>query len=133
MPAVALCKMRGSPRIGAPGISGGVGAVINPGIRRTVGWLNSLGFETTDSGDGKTHDYACDRDYPYVVIRLSSFMSAMKRTFDLMYALEEKGISIHPVGEGVSIQVTWDPSDDITLIDLAELDDSILFKGEKRA
>lgn len=36
---------------------------LNPGIARTVQWLNSQGFMTTDSGDGATHDHECDRDH----------------------------------------------------------------------
>ena len=45
---------------------------LNPGIAETVTWLNSLGYETTDSGDGGTHSYGCDRDGPYVVIRVAA-------------------------------------------------------------
>ena len=41
---------------------------INPGIRRTVEWLNAHGFRTTDSGDGVTHMAECDRGYAYVSI-----------------------------------------------------------------
>jgi len=34
---------------------------LNPGIRRLVVWLRANGFDTCDSGDGQTHDHACDR------------------------------------------------------------------------
>ena len=43
---------------------------INPGILKTVHRLRAYGYETIDSGDGQAHDFECDRDYPYVVIRL---------------------------------------------------------------
>ena len=45
---------------------------LNPGIAETVTWLNSLGYETTDSGDGQTHGYGCDREGPYVVIKVAA-------------------------------------------------------------
>ncbi len=43
---------------------------LNPGIRRAVEALVSLGFRTIDSGDGATHDHECDREWPYIVIRV---------------------------------------------------------------
>lgn len=39
---------------------------INPGILKTVQWLQSHGFKTCDSGDGETHDHECDLPIPYV-------------------------------------------------------------------
>ena len=44
---------------------------LNPGIRATCELLNRHGFRTCDSGDGETHDFPCDREYPYVVIQLA--------------------------------------------------------------
>jgi hypothetical protein len=41
---------------------------INPGIRDLVSELNSHGWRTTDSGDGHTHRFECDRPNPYVCI-----------------------------------------------------------------
>lgn len=41
---------------------------INPGISGLVAKLNAAGWKTTDSGDGITKNFACDRGYPYVVI-----------------------------------------------------------------
>jgi hypothetical protein len=35
---------------------------LNPGIAKTVALLNWMGYRTTDSGDGETHDHECDRD-----------------------------------------------------------------------
>lgn len=44
---------------------------LNPGIRETVAFLRQKGFNTTDSGDGVTHDFGCDRDYAYVCMTVS--------------------------------------------------------------
>lgn len=44
-------------------------AQLDPGIRRTVLWLRSLGCHTTDSGDGKTKPPGVGiLDFPHVVI-----------------------------------------------------------------
>ena len=43
---------------------------LNPGIRQTVQLLRDHGFETCDSGDGETHDRACDRPHGYVVMTI---------------------------------------------------------------
>ena len=43
---------------------------INPKIRNTVKKLRYWGFDTTDSGDGETSDFACDNPFPYVVIKV---------------------------------------------------------------
>lgn len=45
---------------------------LNPGIRSTVLKLREWGFDTVDSGDGKTHEHGCDMPCPYVHIRVGS-------------------------------------------------------------
>lgn len=45
-------------------------AAINPGIRHTVQVLRSWNLNTCDSGDGETHDFECDKDNAYVVIKV---------------------------------------------------------------
>lgn len=41
-------------------------ADLNPGVRRLVPFLRSHGFDTYDSGDGVTHVFENDNDFPYV-------------------------------------------------------------------
>ena len=41
----------------------------NPGIRPMLKFLHRHGFDTVDSGDGVTHEFGCDRPFPYVVIK----------------------------------------------------------------
>lgn len=43
-------------------------ASLNPGIRSTVWQFREWGFDTKDSGDGKTHQFDCDLKCPYVHI-----------------------------------------------------------------
>jgi hypothetical protein len=47
-------------------------AALNPGIRSTVLKLREWGFDTRDSGDGKTHQFECDLPIPFVHIMASS-------------------------------------------------------------
>lgn len=65
---------------------------INPGVRKLVKLLNDNGFVTTDSGDGVTHDHACDRDYAFVVIA-SSPDSLIKDTHAVWQLLMNHGVT----------------------------------------
>lgn len=85
---------------------------INPGILNTVQWLRSHGFNTVDSGDGKTHLYECDLPVPYVhiLVRADDMASECKR---LAALLREKGITVEPMNQDNSvpcIQCHWDVS-----------------------
>jgi hypothetical protein len=109
---------------------------LNPGIRRTVKWLNENGFPTTDSGDGKTHDYGCDRPFPYVVIRPAPDKHLEEEADALMVLLEQQGVKVMQLGvqEGAPwIQASYDPTNGIGLIDLANVDDALLFPARPKA
>lgn len=87
---------------------------INPGILNTVQWLRSHGFNTVDSGDGKTHLYECDLPVPYVhiLVRADDMASECKR---LAALLREKGITVESMNQDNSvpcIQCHWDVSND---------------------
>lgn len=102
---------------------------INPGIVRTVALLNRLGFETTDSGDGKTNVEAGMEealDFPHVVIR--SCKRDLARDADgLVAELEHIGVKLSPQGQGpVWIEATYDPADGTALVMLCGLDDAAL-------
>lgn len=93
---------------------------LNPGIVKTVEWLNSHGFETCDSGDGETHDFACDLQIPYVHMKVepSKLVSECQRLQALLLGI---GIELEPCNaEGNSryMQGSYDPltnSADISL------------------
>lgn len=107
---------------------------LNPGIRRTVCWLRSLGFNTCDSGDGQTHEHDCDRGYPYVSMR------GDPRDADrLRRVLMQAGIPVLSATEawgeggdqpaGVHISYTYDPADGVGVVDLGGLRDDMLPEG----
>lgn len=110
---------------------------MNPGIRRTVKWLRSCGFDTTDSGDGVTHDHACDRDHAYVVIVVEDADRLVKRADLLRGLLGHRGIKIAPQSidpsAQVSIQASYDPANRIAVIDLTGLTDAMLFPEDRGA
>jgi hypothetical protein len=102
---------------------------LNPGIARTVVWLNGLGFETTDSGDGKTHDFECDRPHAYVVIS-STPETLLEDTERLRVALLERGVEVGDLredGTGPFVQASYVPGSAFPAhIDLQNVDDELL-------
>lgn len=71
---------------------------LNPGIRFLVEALNKRGLKTTDSGDGVTHDFACDRDHPYVVVQ-TSYARFFKALEIAAQTLTELGFVVVPMAE----------------------------------
>lgn len=109
------------------------GKQLNPGIAETVHWLNERDFQTCDSGDGKTHDYGCDRPHAYVVMVVDprELIGEARR---LRLELAKVGIevgSLNDRGEP-SIEATYDPGDDTALLDLCFVDDELLAKAGGR-
>jgi hypothetical protein len=104
---------------------------LDPGIRRTVAWLRSLGFDTTDSGDGvakPTGGDECAEATPHVYMRIEYRMlfSSVER---LMGNVEHVlGVKVVPHGHegGVWLQATYDPGDGSTVMSLHGVDDSML-------
>lgn len=94
---------------------------LNPGIARTVAWLNANGFRTTDSGDGKTRG-----DYAYVVIVLEKDLIA--ETTRLVELLRARGIEFDdttPVGP--MVQGTFAPGSVAPYtIDVSNIDDALM-------
>jgi hypothetical protein len=100
---------------------------LNPGIRKTVKWLNDNGFRTVDSGDGQTHDYECDREDPYVVIACAP-TKLVGEAIRLRALVQKQGVTITPIGEGFAcIQASYDPANDYGCIELVGVRDKELF------
>jgi len=102
---------------------------LNPGVRRLVMWLRAQGFDTVDSGDGKTHQHTCDRGHPYVSIQVNNPEDLVRESMRLTALLREVGVNVEPVclePDVVSIQATYDPADEIGVIDLIGLTDEKL-------
>lgn len=107
---------------------------LDKGIRKTVQWLRSHGFETTDSGDGtKVATMECALNYPNVTIRLESPDDLMWEADRLKHCLEAEGIEVEPQSMDNSpfIQATYDPADGSSTILLAYVDDLYLFGPEQ--
>lgn len=117
---------------------------LDPGIRRTVRWLRSLGYETCDSGDGKTKPAQGltwedgVRDMAHVCINLRDPGTGRngplgEEATHLLQRLEAIGIRVGPIGHEIdgmaSIQATYDPATGSSILDLMGLDDSMLPPG----
>jgi hypothetical protein len=110
--------------------------VINPGIARTVALINSWGFATCDSGDGKTHDHPCDREGPYVVVKLPlctrgdhAFAAANHLFTKLAIATGCRPMGTKSLPEGAQVQLMYVPHDfgsEPVLIDVSGICDEDL-------
>jgi hypothetical protein len=80
---------------------------MSAGIRDTVVWLRSLGFETTDSGDGSNHAAGmdCALPYPMVAVRVES-RHLIAESYRLRAVL----------GEAWDVQGTFSPVDGVAVL-----------------
>lgn len=105
---------------------------LNPGITKLVSALNEAGFMTTDSGDGETHDHACDRPYGYVVVLVPDKNDLVAASDRLRSLLEGLGLSVVPQSletppEGsCTVQAMYCPADGFAVIDLSHVHDRML-------
>jgi hypothetical protein len=105
---------------------------LNPGIVRTVAALVDAGFHTSDSGDGETHDYDCDREYGYVVCIVPDPVDAVSESHRLATVLTGLGLvvvprSLVPPPDGqVTVEASYSPSDGIAIIDVSYVHDRML-------
>jgi hypothetical protein len=108
-------------------------AAVNPGVRGLVAALRADGFNTTDSGDGATHDHPCDRPYPYVAIRVDP-PAMHAETVRLVAWLRARGVALVSITEalatempsGPCAQLSFDPVDGVALIDVIGVVDAML-------
>jgi hypothetical protein len=104
---------------------------IDPGIRETVRWLRSLGFDTTDSGDGKSkpRDPGEVLDFPHVFMVVKRPRWLVDEANVLRMLLHERGIPIQQQGPDAStpsIQANYDPGNGSATLMLMGVDDTML-------
>jgi hypothetical protein len=98
---------------------------IDPGIRETVRWLRTLGYETTDSGDGRSKvGMGCALPYPNVAIKLTvadgNWIVGCTRR--LAALLRGRGVELF----NGAVQLSYDPIQEDALIVLTGVDDDVL-------
>lgn len=107
---------------------------LDPGIRQTVQFLRNNGFETTDSGDGKSkfHGEECECALPFPNVAIQTEPDQLIHDADrLRGLLEAHGISIEETGDPledprVAIQASYDPATKVGIIVVFNLDDDKL-------
>lgn len=122
---------------------------LDPGIRETVRWLQSLGYDTTDSGDGVTKRpadcacewtpgnsdcswciesgiYTCWLPMPNVAIVLDRESDGAAEADRLAMRLRARGIELDASGAGPRIEFTYSPNDGVKLLVLLNVDDNTL-------
>ena len=107
---------------------------VDPGIRRTVAWLRSHGFNTTDSGDGVTkfrlakergeEPMDCAIEIPHVHIPLKCAENGIATADRLMRVLRDQAGLVVNQGD---IQVVYDPAVRMSILSLYNVDDARLF------
>jgi hypothetical protein len=117
---------------------------LDPGIRETVRLLRSNGFETVDSGDGRTkfmqaaaegkEPDECALPFPNVAIKCDPD-DLVKEADRLKELIETLGIPLEGVGPEISdndapveIQASYDPVDGSSIILVLYLDDTKVVK-----
>ena len=113
-------------------------ASLNPGIRFTVAMLRSHGFNTVDSGDGKTHEFECDQSIPYVHIQVHPYTALVEEADRLCRLLRDRGVSFADATfdaegnlVGPHIEAHYSPADGIATISVSNVDDALLFKEQQ--
>ena len=101
-------------------------AGLDTGIRRTVALLRAHGFNTCDSGDGKSKGYEWARDHGHVSMRVHT--SEMKSEADRLLAVPiNAGVECDESEGGASIQAMYSPKDGLAILEVGHIDDSMLF------
>lgn len=99
---------------------------IQPKMRRLVGWLNSWGYETTDSGDGVTNVEAGMEGalpFPHVVMVVHPPAALVTYSLGLLCDLEVIGVQMRGRSDRW-IEATYDPVDGVATMMLAGLTDA---------
>ena len=101
-------------------------STLSPGIRRMVMLLREAGFNTTDSGDGKSNaGMDCAFNYPNIHIVCNPSQLVAKAD-DLNRLLKGLGIIVGGDYEGPTIQASYNPIDGKGVVSLFYVDDSFL-------
>lgn len=106
---------------------------LDPGIRRTVMLLRKRGFNTIDSGDGvsKPPD-GCNLPYPNVFIQAGG--QVVRESHRLwQFLMTEFNVCVSVISEDEDeprIQATYDPANCTGVVELANVDDALLFGPE---
>lgn len=110
---------------------------LDPGIRRTVLWLNDRGFRTTDSGDGVTKNqddhYPCALPVPHVFMYVAPdrMVADSHLLLDALVAAGlDPGESVVVSGQEMpawSVETSYDPSNRYASLHLFGVNDAKLF------
>ena len=106
-------------------LRGGEGYIdeIQPRMKRTVAWLQSLGFQTTDSGDGVTNVEAGMEgalDFPHVMMSVPPPLRLIQESERLLETCRLVGI------QGFKIEASYDPDDSSCILMLTGVTDESL-------
>lgn len=95
---------------------------LDPGIRKTVAYLRGLGFDTTDSGDGKTkvEAIAAGEALPFPHVCILAAPDQLVANCRLLQDLIEHVPGAHVEG-------SYDSADNVAIITVLDCPDEALF------
>lgn len=95
-------------------------STLNPGIRKTVEFLRSNGFDTIDSGDGETRTFDCDLGIPYVHIQVDpdKLVSETKRLAGLLKTVGVEVLAQNEEGTAPTIEGSFEPVSNLGIISM---------------
>ena len=88
---------------------------------RTVAWMQSLGFRTTDSGDGRINVQAGMEGalpFPHVVAIIDDPLEMVAESWRLLDACKAAGLT------GARIEASYSPCDGVALVMLYGVEDA---------
>ncbi|HYC33160.1 MAG TPA: hypothetical protein VEB59_12800 [Gemmatimonadales bacterium] len=110
---------------------------LDPGIREVVRTLRKWGFNTCDSGDGKTKvgdpewDQETVNPVPHVAVVVPAD-ELVEQARHLASLLKREGVALVPQGRGGPyVAASFDPTDGTAILYLAELDDDGLLAARR--
>jgi hypothetical protein len=85
---------------------------LDPGIRDIVAHLRAAGFETTDSGDGKTKDPSDPEVLPFAHVAIQSRPNLLFTDAEAAHAF----LGAASVPPGFKVEATYDPEDKTAML-----------------
>lgn len=108
---------------------------LDPGIRGVVTWLREQGYNTTDSGDGRSKADLIAAGhvlpFPHVFMRAEPFHAVRmdERADELAHKLRELGIEPGPQYPDLVVELIYNAFDQVGVLVLRGLDDDGLVRA----
>lgn len=94
-------------------------AALDPGIRNVVAHLRAAGFDTTDSGDGRTKNLSDPEVLPFAHVVIDSMPTDLLADAHDLHNVATDACATVGFPSGFQIEATYDPADSSAIIMLS--------------